>query len=200
MWDRETERRRTAIIDTTLGLAFLESVRNCLRLHYIFLNHVEIHISEPFFVLLNPPSTGQRTDKASCLLAGCFPNYSESLRMQLSYSGHSLFEEFLLLCRGPLKVSASEKTKRQSYLEAQQWNKDLIVLALFFFYPGGSSDKPKLIQPLCRGVRAHPATSALYMTINNLIMRLPSWISRKCAVPLHCHHSQIHSERSCSTW
>ena len=46
---------------------------------------------------------------------------------------------------------------------------------------------------LCRGVRP-PPTSVLDMTLNNLMVRFQQcWSFGECGVPLHCHHSQVHS-------
>ena len=44
----------------------------------------------------------------------------------------------------------------------------------------------------------HPI-SVLDMTLNNLMIRLQSWSVGECRVPLHCHCSQGHSDRSFST-
>ena len=83
MWERERERERerwrTVIIDTILGHIF-ESQSGIAwvyiissNLHHIFLMHIEIHISEPFFffVLLNlganTPAAGT-LDNTSCQL------------------------------------------------------------------------------------------------------------------------------------
>ena len=47
---------------------------------------------------------------------------------------------------------------------------------------------------LCRGVRPNPLTSALYMTLNNLMVRFQQcWSFGECGIPLHCHRSQVHS-------
>ena len=47
---------------------------------------------------------------------------------------------------------------------------------------------------LCRGVRPPPPTSVLDMTLNNLMVRFQQcWSFGECRVPLHCHHSQVHS-------
>ena len=46
---------------------------------------------------------------------------------------------------------------------------------------------------LCRGV-IPPLTSVLDMTLNNLMVRFQQcWSFGECGVPLHCHHSQVHS-------
>ena len=45
---------------------------------------------------------------------------------------------------------------------------------------------------LCRGVR--PPNECPDMTLNNLMVRFQQcWCFGECEVPLHCHHSQVHS-------
>ena len=43
-------------------------------------------------------------------------------------------------------------------------------------------------------VKTLPPTSILDMIVNNLMVKLLSWSSRECRVPLCCHYSQVHSD------
>ena len=47
---------------------------------------------------------------------------------------------------------------------------------------------------LCKGVRPHPQTSVLDMTLNNLMVRFKwCWSFEECREPLYSHRSEVHS-------
>ena len=77
----------------------------------------------------------------------------------------------------------------------------IIIIFLFFYLlchyriiPVGLGCRIHQLH-LCRGVNMlPPSMSILDMTLNYLMLRLQSWSSGKCGVPLHCHYSQVHSD------
>ena len=104
-------------------------------------------------------------------------------------------------CRYLKGIMKLIKSKQRDYSPSS-----LICRLINFFFDNTSCTSRNFTCPVgwgckihrllrCRGVRPPtPPTSVLDMTLNNLMVRFQQcWSFGECGVPLHCHHSQVHS-------